>query len=977
LASIDLPSETVSQSRRVCDHAFKNSSNSTWNVEEPKKIAGEVTAINVRKTDATMVLRSSLNWIAPVPQKLGLTSIVEIDETDWEKDKRLLVPFAGEDYEDVTFDVTVPDASDGAYRVTYEHGSQLGEVTCRTDLLENYTAPGGSLRFMADGWVSSDPEAAEFFRLKARVEERSASLLVCYHSLLSYPTPPPRKPDQIGVSRDKKDGYPDLDPSQIRWLATAGFVSLFDTLLIGLRMPMRVTQPGIVTPGPRSTLLTALHGLLMSALETAKPDEGESEESVPEEEPVWDMLYKHVLEAMSDWVDDGWQGMRDLLREEDWDRAPKLKKYFDSKLESEIDHATVVAELSELALILEDEAGLEAVLVKILDRAIVEKSLAGKLGLADGGYLRTALSEAFAAFKLFLDQQLNAAEILRRDVGRAVMRALGDYAKTHQQDSMRKDIEKALQTADWFVRLLNGPVVVDPPALDHLSTGLDKSFGELPPKEPKNLTDFLTERFATLDENHNLVGGAAYELITDTIAGAAFRPDPSPQPLPLLLAEGLDPEKLDKVNQRINGIGVVIAVTAPEWIVDVEVGRTNNDATRAHASLVRLDAVDDDGTPTGVVLSLASVLPALPVLNAGSSELFITFSGDPLNGVNLADSGQGGAILDDQQENEQKAGKPPYKVDDVTVGTAEHLTRPPPLAYGLDYAARAFWVPNSGALPHQLRAEESDPFSPGDMKKHSDWPTDDDLKPYLRCTAISEITLEAAASNNRIGKVPEGVFPLAMDYPRRVISRFDDGSQTIDLFRRADGTGALSEDLLQETIPERETAAKVTLRDVHIDDNAKLVVEKWTDAGGPGERLGIEVDPNNHDIWHIRVDPGGGPFWLRLTLQSVGEGGNAACSFADPEQDTPGEGAGVASRESERPPAPLLLLGQNVSPVSAEEGEGKKARSGNLWVSLSSDRWRLGDLQESVKAPAGGIKGPLLLLGAMVDKGSAVIAARA
>jgi hypothetical protein len=448
----------------------------------------------------------------------------------------------------------------------------------------------------------------------------------------------------------------------------------------------------------------------------------------------------------------------------------------------------------------------------------------------------------------------------------------------------------------------------------------------------------LTERFATLDENHNLVGGAAYELITDTIAGAAFRPDPSPQPLPLLLAEGLDPEKLDKVNQRINGIGVVIAVTAPEWIVDVEVGRTNNDATRAHASLVRLDAVDDDGTPTGVVLSLASVLPALPVLNAGSSELFITFSGDPLNGVNLADSGQGGAILDDQQENEQKAGKPPYKVDDVTVGTAEHLTRPPPLAYGLDYAARAFWVPNSGALPHQLRAEESDPFSPGDMKKHSDWPTDDDLKPYLRCTAISEITLEAAASNNRIGKVPEGVFPLAMDYPRRVISRFDDGSQTIDLFRRADGTGALSEDLLQETIPERETAAKVTLRDVHIDDNAKLVVEKWTDAGGPGERLGIEVDPNNHDIWHIRVDPGGGPFWLRLTLQSVGEGGNAACSFADPEQDTPGEGAGVASRESERPPAPLLLLGQNVSPVSAEEGEGKKEDKGVTWNSLHTEK---------------------------------------
>ncbi len=52
-------------------------------------------------------------------------------------------------------------------------------------------------------------------------------------------------------------------------------------------------------------------------------------------------------------------------------------------------------------------------------------------------------------------------------------------------------------------------------------------------------------------------------------------------------------------------------------------------------------------------------------------------------------------------------------------------------------------------------------------------------------------------------------------------------------------------------------------------------------------------------------------------------------------------------------------------------------RLGNLWVSLSSELWRLSDLQKSVEAPAGGIKGTLLLLGAMVDKGSAVIAARA
>ncbi len=53
------------------------------------------------------------------------------------------------------------------------------------------------------------------------------------------------------------------------------------------------------------------------------------------------------------------------------------------------------------------------------------------------------------------------------------------------------------------------------------------------------------------------------------------------------------------------------------------------------------------------------------------------------------------------------------------------------------------------------------------------------------------------------------------------------------------------------------------------------------------------------------------------------------------------------------------------------------ARLGNLWVDLSSDRCRLGGLQESVEAQAGGIEGTLLHLGAMVDEGSAVIAGRA
>ena len=65
---------------------------------------------------------------------------------------------------------------------------------------------------------------------------------------------------------------------------------------------------------------------------------------------------------------------------------------------------------------------------------------------------------------------------------------------------------------------------------------------------------------------------------------------------------------------------------------------------------------------------------------------------------------------------------------------------------------------------------------------------------------------------------------------------------------------------------------------------------------------------------------------------------------------------------------------QNVSQVLTL---GFLVRPGNLWVSLSSDRWRLADLQESVEVPAGGIKGTLLLLGAMVDEGSAVIATRA
>lgn len=125
----------------------------------------------------------------------------------------------------------------------------------------------------------------------------------------------------------------------------------------------------------------------------------------------------------------------------------------------------------------------------------------------------------------------------------------------------------------------------------------------------------------------------------------------------------------------------------------------------------------------------------------------------------------------------------------VKVGNwvAQPVIRPltPALVDGLDYAALAFWIPNSGALPKPL--QDGDPFTPKAVPAEFQ-PTD--FVPYLRQTQIAETGI-AGDGARRIDVFPADVIPLHDDHPRHVLCAFAGGSAVLDVWRRPDGTGAV------------------------------------------------------------------------------------------------------------------------------------------------------------------------------------------
>ncbi len=835
-------------------------------------------AIEASRTTARDLLRSSLNWVAPIPQRFRLLALVNVPEQVWDA-LHVFVPYpenGGAAPSETEFTVAELKDSNGVrqgFNVSYNFLG-LGAVTCESPLIVEYANSALSKNpvFDDDGSIVFNPEADKLFRLVSAIEEESASRLWPFVALSEFDWS--KEESSAGVDPDLVD--PKFN-SELKWLVKNCLLTLLDPLSLALREPkgnpmflerlvslmsqsvgLAISQSGAVHPLPDAELIApAINGFYSDFFANQ----------------LWNSSY--VWSLFADAMDAG--------PEENIPELPELTKLMKkNELAEQLQFATYVAELAEMAVKVEDEVGIESLILAMLKQILGTNAERLSIKLDGTGRFNNAVLQGFQAFKTFVREEWNGSEVVRRDVGRLFSQALINKSQPLNVDH----IKVLLSEADWFNARAVPPAVSND-ALKTLREALSKFEA---PDQPLDagFTAKLAAYLTTVYVN------SVDAMVVDKTASDTFRPDSAPQPLPIQIADKLDGETIDEINASFTGFGIVVQAKGTVLTGAFE--------EAAHASLVDLSASPVDKSD---VYSQSSVLPALPAINDGSTELFINYRGLPINSTSQVDTSQGGPILDEVQRAERDAAMPPYAVKDAELPEPtqiDDLRAPAPLAYGFEYGARAFWVANSGALPLFVR-DDSDPLKPSNPEFLSGGNI-----AYLRRTAVSEITILEANIKTRIGAIPKGVFPLAEDYPRLSISRPGDNSGVLALFRRPDGGGrSWSED--------GEKIEELVLYDYSASDGTGLVVDAIVNVTAVASNLPTSVEGNRLliDLSSVTEDE----FWLEFTIDSSG-----TISFADPSNE---------DHETSRvDDAPLLLI----APDSANNwnAEYTSAMKGSITV---------------------------------------------
>lgn len=397
--------------------------------------------------------------------------------------------------------------------------------------------------------------------------------------------------------------------------------------------------------------------------------------------------------------------------------------------------------------------------------------------------------------------------------------------------------------------------------------------------------------------------GIAASFAPQSKSNNRFVPDSTPMPLPIRIAPNMDSDALDTFNRAFNGIGVLI---------DGGKGWT-------HACLTHLTA-----TSNGVPIEEHALQSFIPIASDGRSPLFIEYQGLPLATQAFADTG----------------------IKNLVNAKAEFFTRqdatgngPPALVYGNIYKAASFVVSMSGSLPKLLQRDPNQPWYPKLGQFNRLTPPQYETR-YLRRTAIGSTTIQhkdkSPVDDRRIGTTYPDVFPLAGDYPRHVLSKYEH----LDVLRNGDGSGGL--DLKPLNNSNNTIRLKIDdIRFAGVDAKIKLTIHhnertEISDAGISLDNIslntisqlhlefkkGNDTDASkgelvdNTAIFTINTGAQGDckPSWLRIKLES----GDCA-SFALIQGDSSEEYHSAPSTP------PVLLLAMNhENPAENEENPVKK-----------------------------------------------------
>ncbi|MEM7424457.1 MAG: hypothetical protein AAF441_00045 [Pseudomonadota bacterium] len=781
---------------------------------------------------AAQLLRSTLNWIGPVPERLGLTRLIAQDSAP--SAQAAIIPYLG----------ATPPASvvtDGS-TITYDLAGTLGgisEVSVVFEELGDYTAPSSIV--LPDGSVEAVPADPEFRRTLNRIDAESAGRLWTVPHML--------------------EPYDDVDWSSLdarKWLADAGLKSAFDPLFWSLAMPATLATGELA---PRGQIMLPFIAFLAGANERFGHAAGVDADQAWS---TWRPRLRTVLSSLSfadlvgllrdvEAVDPETLG---VLEDAEAGEVPDDGKTADERV------AQLRETLNAAVVALQEEAAVEAVIVALLRKVADSSAL-------EPTAERPAFDAAMRAFGEFLEEGFNGADAVRRSVGSIISRELVLKA-SRDLDALNE----SLAEADLFARRLLGRTGT-PQDLDQLLDALPDSFAGV---APATLRARLQERYREV----------ATMLSSPPAAEMRFVPDTSPQPLAIRILPGMDVAELTEISSALQGFGVVIN------------SKIRGDEDAGHGNLVRVNP-GSSTIPT-------AVQPLIPGLSDGRPVLFAEYNGRPLAGASQTGIGGRDAIEDaEQRAARELASRVYYNLDEAE----EEDLLPADLAYGAQYAAKAFWTPNSGRLPAGLRdgTDPSKPVKPaGDFKPQ----IPDGAAYYLRRTAISETGLSEVDARKRISVVPADVFPLASDYPRIAKSAPAEATGYIDVFRNGDGTGALPDG----------TASIVLVDALVVGAGAEVQLRRCWDPTGADE--GIEfaatlAGNGSDETLQVPADSDARPFWVRVVL-TAGSGEGATLSFADPSDD--------AELEGKPATAPILLLAQG------DEWQSEIARENVLELSV-------------------------------------------
>lgn len=883
-----------------CKAAFKDAAKippeeefEFFSTSEIRNVAG------IRTAHAVDLLRATAKWPAPLAQRNGLTVVLTSPHARDPVTHRYAVLFVPQDQaiNDLKFAFIEADDELACIGVDAAAGDRLFELW--GGVILDYE-PANDF-FEVDGRVRPAAMTDGLRRLMVRIEEQAPSLLSLSSALVDSLDDKEFLADVAGLPRPEPIKDDTMLPIDARlWLERAAVAALFDVAMVALRYPTpnasqadtatsrneillilcrslasRFEQDMPVIDVDEATLYANLHAALDTALATldgaAPPTSVEVDgKPVPQIPSTWTSIQRcypridelPALDTLFRTVPPG-----GAERWADW--AKKVVGF--------------TADLSKLAVFLESEAGLEAWLLAFCDEVFKQDGvfrgglLVGTGILADDTKPDTTeiarATDVYSQFRRFVEGDFNAAESVRRDFGKRIVERLVDDGVT--SPDVLKD---RLDESHWFKQRVH-PAAVGAETnglLDALVPACPPMTGS-EPVPPAVLDDMLKDMFAR----------RAAQITGATASGLLFRPDAAPHPLPIQVTASADPAIVEKASARISGLGFLVRSVAG-----------NMDQT-VHASLTQL--LDRKSLPEHPIeIAGKTVLPTLPALNNGTSGLFVSYEGVPLSTENRPLPGRDGAYMNSQQLAEQKLMQ---LVRGYQLAEARYTDdngdspRLPALAYGRKYGVTAYWLPGSGIMPAALRGQDG-PYVPGPVHELAAaaafLPEDDALEPYLRRTAISDMSIRPDSSGKNHFSIPEKVFPLAKDDPRLVIENFVGGRLHLDLFRLGDGTGGIEAGVEEIKLFEAAISGPLDLGELDITqmqaiDGALVPTPVTSQAVLADRTLTITLEK--------LADPA--RFWLRLAwkTEAAGAGG---LSFSDPLSER-------AQGSSDRAGAVLLL----------------------------------------------------------------------